>query len=218
MQFFAVADLLLWRNRTGAVILLISSTGFWFLFERAGYNLLSFVSNVLLLLVAIFFLWAKSATVLNRPLPPVPNMEIPEEFANKAADDLRVWINYVLSIASDITIARNPIRLLQVFFHHLWQTICCIFLFLHVMYLTVHISFVFAVKQVSLVLWAISYVGTLINSLTLVYIGVLLSLSFPIVYEKYQDHIDEKVNSTSKFVRNISRKFPLPINKEKKHQ
>lgn len=63
---FAVADLLLWRNRTGATILLISSTGFWFLFERAGYNLLSFVSNVLLLLVAILFLWAKSATVLNR--------------------------------------------------------------------------------------------------------------------------------------------------------
>lgn len=41
-------------------------------------------------------------------------MEIPEEFAIKAADDLRVWINHVLSIASDITIARNPIRLLQV--------------------------------------------------------------------------------------------------------
>ncbi|KAF3543521.1 hypothetical protein DY000_02004584 [Brassica cretica] len=62
----SVADLLLWRNRTGAVILLVSSTAFWFLFERAGYNLLSFVSNVLLLLVAILFLWAKSATLLNR--------------------------------------------------------------------------------------------------------------------------------------------------------
>lgn len=63
---YAVADLVLWRNRTGAVILLVSSTGFWFLFERAGYNLLSFVSNVVLLLVAILFLWAKSASVLNR--------------------------------------------------------------------------------------------------------------------------------------------------------
>ena len=49
-----------------------------------------------------------------RPLPPVPNMEIPEEFAIKAADDIRALINHVLSIASDITIARNPIRLLQV--------------------------------------------------------------------------------------------------------
>uniref|UniRef100_A0A1J3DL67 Reticulon-like protein n=1 Tax=Noccaea caerulescens TaxID=107243 RepID=A0A1J3DL67_NOCCA len=180
----SVADLMLWRNRSGAVILLVSSTGFWFLFERAGYNLLSFVSNVVLLLVAILFLWAKSATVLNRPLPPLPNMEIPEEFAVKAADDLRVWINHVLSIASDITIARNPIRLLEV----------------------------------SLVLWGISYVGTLINSLTLVYIGILLSLSVPIVYEEFQEHIDDKLNSTSKLIRSISRKIPMPVNKEKKYQ
>ncbi|KAH0934415.1 hypothetical protein HID58_011532, partial [Brassica napus] len=180
----AVADLLLWRNRTGAVILLVSSTGFWFLFERAGYNLLSFVSNVLLLLVAILFLWAKSASLLNRPLPPVPNMEIPEEFAIKAADEIRVLINHVLSIASDITIARNPIRLLQV----------------------------------SFVLWAISYVGTLINSLTLVYIVVLLSLSVPVVYEKYQEHIDDKLSSTSEVIRNISRKIPMPVSKEKKYQ
>uniref|UniRef100_A0A1J3JMC0 Reticulon-like protein n=1 Tax=Noccaea caerulescens TaxID=107243 RepID=A0A1J3JMC0_NOCCA len=180
----SVADLMLWRNRSGAVILLVSSTGFWFLFERAGYNLLSFVSNVVLLLVAILFLWAKSATVLNRPLPPLPNMEIPEEFAVKAADDLRVWINHVLSIASDITIATNPIRLLQV----------------------------------SLVLLGISYVGTLINSLTLVYIGILLSLSVPIVYEEFQEHIDDKLNSTSKLIRSISRKIPMPVNKEKKYQ
>lgn len=181
----SVADLLLWRNRTGAVIVLVSSTVFWFLFERAGYNLLSFVSNVVLLLVAILFLWAKSASLLNRPLPPVPNMEIPEEFAVKAADDIRVLINRVLSIASDITVARNPIRLLQM----------------------------------SLVLWAISYVGTLINSLTLVYIGILLSLSVPLVYEKYQDHIDDKLNSTSKVIRSISMKIPMmPVSKEKKYQ
>ncbi|KAJ4894037.1 Reticulon-like protein B11 [Raphanus sativus] len=182
----SVADLLLWRNRSGAFILLASSTVFWFLFERAGYNLLSFVSNVLLLLVAILFLWAKSASLLNRPLPPVPNMEIPEEFAVKAADDIRVLINRVLSIASDITIARNPIRLLQM----------------------------------SLVLWAVSYVGTLINSLTLVYVGILLSLSLPLVYEKYQDHINEKLNSTSKVIRSLSSKIPMmmPVSKEKKYQ
>ncbi|XP_018489668.1 reticulon-like protein B11 isoform X1 [Raphanus sativus] len=179
-----LADVLLWRNQSGAIILLVSSTGFWFLFERAGYNLLSFVSNVLLLLVAILFLWAKSASLLNRPLPPVPNMEIPEGFANKAADGILVLINHVLSVASDITIARNPIRLLQV----------------------------------SFVLWAISYVGTLINSLTLVYIVILLSLSLPVVYEKYQEHIDDKLNSTSKVIRNISRKIPIPVSKEKKYQ
>nr|VDC93986.1 unnamed protein product [Brassica oleracea] len=195
-----VADLLLWRNRTGAVILLVSSTAFWFLFERAGYNLLSFVSNVLLLLVAILFLWAKSATLLNRPLPPFPNMEIPEEFAIKSADEIRILINHVLSIPSDITIARNPIRLLQSLLHNLAKL------------------FAFESGLVSFVLWGISYVGTLINSLTLVYIVVLLSLSVPVVYENYQEHIDDKLSSTSEVIRNISRKIPMPVSKEKKYQ
>lgn len=66
--FLAVADLLLWKKWFGGIVLLISATTVWFLFERAGYNLLSFVANVLLLLVIILFFWAKSATLLNRYL------------------------------------------------------------------------------------------------------------------------------------------------------
>lgn len=62
----AVADLLLWRRRCGSVTLLVSSTVLWFLLERAGYNLLSFIANVLLLLVVNLFFWAKSASLLNR--------------------------------------------------------------------------------------------------------------------------------------------------------
>ncbi|KAG5514275.1 hypothetical protein RHGRI_035620 [Rhododendron griersonianum] len=62
---YGVADVLLWRRWCGAVILLGSSTALWFLFEWAGYNLLSFTANVLLLLVAILFFWAKSAPLLN---------------------------------------------------------------------------------------------------------------------------------------------------------
>lgn len=64
--FMLVADLLLWRRWGGGIIVLASATAMWFLFEKAGYNLLSFGSNVLLLLVTILFLWAKSASLLNR--------------------------------------------------------------------------------------------------------------------------------------------------------
>lgn len=64
--FSAVADLLLWKKWYGGVVLLVSATTLWFLFERAGYNFLSFVANVLLLLVAILFFWGKSASLLNR--------------------------------------------------------------------------------------------------------------------------------------------------------
>lgn len=62
----AVADFLLWKRWCAAAVVLVSATSFWFLFERAGYNLLSFVANVVLLLVVILFLWAKSASILNR--------------------------------------------------------------------------------------------------------------------------------------------------------
>lgn len=62
----AVADFLLWRRWCGAAVCLVSASSLWFLFERAGYNLLSFVANVVLLLVVILFLWAKSASILNR--------------------------------------------------------------------------------------------------------------------------------------------------------
>jgi len=61
-----VADVLLWKNWRGGVTLLISATTLWYLFERAGYNFLSFVANVILLLVVILFLWAKAANLLNR--------------------------------------------------------------------------------------------------------------------------------------------------------
>ncbi|XP_010547984.1 PREDICTED: reticulon-like protein B11 isoform X2 [Tarenaya hassleriana] len=110
----SVADLLLWRNRRGAVLLLGSATLFWFLFEKAGYNFLSFVANVQLLFVVILFLWAKSASLLNRPMPPLPSLEISEASALKVSDALQVWLNRALSVAHDIAVGRNVKSLFQV--------------------------------------------------------------------------------------------------------
>ncbi|KAL2537476.1 Reticulon-like protein B11 [Forsythia ovata] len=188
----AVADILLWKNWFGSAALLIGSTALWFLFERAGYNLLSFISNVLFLLVVILFFWAKSALLLNRPLPPVPNLDISEESVVKASDEMRVWVNRALSIAHDIAIGGNLGLFIQVF----------------------------------LVLWVISYIGSFFNFLTLVYIGVLLSLSVPVLYDKYQMQIDEKLIIAHKIIQTqyqkideqILRKIPLPSNNVKKTQ
>lgn len=188
----AVADLLLWKKWPQSVAFLVGSTSLWFLFERAGYNLLSFASNVLLLLVVILFLWAKSASLLNRPLPPLPNLEVSEEAVVEAADEMLVWVNRALSIARDIAIAGN----LRLF------------------------------AKVATGLWIVSYVGSLFNFLTLLYIGVLLSLSLPVLYNKYQIPIDEKLNVAYDVARiqyrkiddMILNKIPLPSSKEKKIQ
>lgn len=188
----AVADVLLWKKWSGGVVLLVSATAMWFLFEWAGYNILSFVSNVLLLLIVILFFWAKSASLLNRPLPPLPDLEVSEESVVKAAESIRVHINQGLAVAREITIGRNVKVLVQVVFG----------------------------------LWVISYAGSFFNFLTLLYIGILLSLSVPLLYDTYQDKIDEKLRVAHKIIQtqyrkldeNVLRRIPLPKNKEKKTQ
>ncbi|KAI5658881.1 hypothetical protein M9H77_27674 [Catharanthus roseus] len=188
----AVADVLLWRKWCTSSALLVGSTALWFLFECAGYNLLTFIANVLLLLVVILFFWAKSASLLNRPLPPLPNLEVSEEFVVKVADVLRVWINDILWIAHDIAIGGN----LKLFL------------------------------QVASSLLVVSYLGGFFNFLTLLYIGFLLSLSIPLLYEKYQHEIDKKLilarnvihMQYMKLDEKVLRKIPWPQNKEKKMQ
>jgi hypothetical protein len=61
-----VADVLLWRRSNASVAAVVGATAVWFVFERAGYSVLSVLANALLLLVAILFFWAKSASLLNR--------------------------------------------------------------------------------------------------------------------------------------------------------
>jgi reticulon-3 len=57
---------LLWRRSNASVAAVVGATAVWFVFERAGYSFLSVLANSLLLLVAILFFWAKSASLLNR--------------------------------------------------------------------------------------------------------------------------------------------------------
>lgn len=187
-----VADVLLWKRRDFGIYLFMVSSTLWFLFEWAGYSLITLVANVLLLLVVILFFWAKSASILNRPLPPLPDLEVSEDFVIKTADAAQVWINYVLAIANDIALGRN------------------VKLFV----------------QVASGLLLVSLMGNLFNFFTLVYIGVVLSLTVPTLYDKYQDQIDDKLCVAHKVLSTWFRKFydvvhskiPLSLNKEKKTQ
>ncbi|GFY90031.1 hypothetical protein Acr_07g0002280 [Actinidia rufa] len=126
------------------------------------------------------------------PLPPLPDLEIPEESVLRVADAARVWINHALVVAHDIAVGQN----LKLFL------------------------------QVALGLWVISYLGGFFNFLTLVYMGVLLSLSVPLLYEKYQDQVDEKLIVACKIIQtqyrkiddNVLTKITIPLNKDKKTQ
>ncbi|CAL1388683.1 unnamed protein product [Linum trigynum] len=188
----SVADVLLWRRWGASLTLLVVSSTSWYLFERAGYNLLTFVANVLFLLVLILFLWAKSASLLNRPLPPIPDLEITEETVDKVSQVVQVYVNHILAVGCEIAIGRN----LKVFL------------------------------RVAFVSWIVSYVGSLCSFLTFAYVGILLSLSIPVLYDKYQHQIDEKLVVAQRILEaqlrkiddTLLKKLPLLSHKEKKVQ
>ncbi|KAK8965241.1 Reticulon-like protein B11 [Platanthera guangdongensis] len=138
----AVANALLWRNPTTTASMAVAATVFWILFEIVGYGLLSLTANSLLLLVTILFFWAKSASLLNRPLPPLPKLEVTEENVGRVSDEVWVWINYGLSVARDIAIGGDRKVFLKVILV-LWvlSYIGGLFSFLTFIYIGVVLSF-----------------------------------------------------------------------------
>lgn len=201
-----------------------------------------------------------------RPLPPLPNLEISENTVVRVSDALRVLINHTLSVARDIAVGRNIKVFLQVplpfrfFFQHIilvfirWM-LSLFFFFFVFFFFCLFLIWCRVNLQVAFGLWVASYIGSLFNFLTLVYIGllftsntsltpqlldpicsliyfwidfagVLLSLSVPVLYDKYQDHIDDKLCVTHRIIQtqyrrideNILRKIPMASYKEKKLQ
>ncbi|KAI3811824.1 hypothetical protein L1987_21556 [Smallanthus sonchifolius] len=102
------ADVILWRDKNVTMAILVITLASWVMFERSSYRLLSYVSNVLLLLLIIIFLWAKSAQILNRPTPPIPHLQLSEETINEAAAMIRDQIHTLLSVSHDIALGKDP--------------------------------------------------------------------------------------------------------------
>ncbi|OMO97437.1 Reticulon [Corchorus olitorius] len=154
-----VADVMLWRKGNLTRGILLVTLAAWVLFEKSGYTLLSLVSSVLLLLIVILFLWAKSAAILNRPAPPLPELYLSEEMVNEVGVFIRAHVNDFLSASQDIALGKDA-RLFV---------------------------------KVAAYLLVISIIGSLTDFLTLGYISLLLVLTVPALYERYEDYIDSYV-------------------------
>lgn len=101
------ADVILWKKWTISAGILVGSTVSWVLFEWSGYRPLSLISNVMLLLIAILFTWAKAADILKRPPPPLPGWILSEEMVNSTAESVRLRINRTLAAAHDIALGKD---------------------------------------------------------------------------------------------------------------
>lgn len=60
------ADLFLWRDKKRSASILAGATLLWILFECMEYHFLTFVCHVLILSLAILFIWINSAAFLKR--------------------------------------------------------------------------------------------------------------------------------------------------------
>ncbi|XP_059456899.1 reticulon-like protein B5 [Corylus avellana] len=108
------ADVLLWRNKKISAGVLGGATAIWVLFELIEYHLLTLVCHVLILALAVLFLWSNAHTFINKTPPRIPEVHLPEEPFLEVAAALRIEINQGFSILRDIVTGRDLKKFLVV--------------------------------------------------------------------------------------------------------
>lgn len=66
MSFLSAADIFLWRDKKVTAGVIGVATTIWVLFELLEYHLLAFVCHLLILGLAIIFLWSNASSFINK--------------------------------------------------------------------------------------------------------------------------------------------------------
>ncbi|KAL1195900.1 Reticulon-like protein B12 [Cardamine amara subsp. amara] len=170
-----VADVMLGRKKNVSVGIVTVTIASWMVFESFAYTIITLLSSVLLLLLSILFLWSKSASILNRPSPPLPEFQISEAMAEEASRLLRIHVNKLLQVSYDIAMGRNS-----------------------ELYIKVAVS-----------LFLISFIGSLMDFQTLCHTSVLVVMTVPAIYERYEDYIDGSMVFICNKARDLCLRFEL---------
>ncbi|CAL5397620.1 unnamed protein product [Camellia sinensis] len=101
------ADIFLWRNKKISAGVLGGATAIWVLFELLEYHLLTLVCHMLILSLAILFLWSNATTFINKTPPHIPEVHLPEEPFLQVASALRIEINRALVVLRDIASGKD---------------------------------------------------------------------------------------------------------------
>ncbi|KAL0400660.1 UNVERIFIED_CONTAM: Reticulon-like protein B1 [Sesamum latifolium] len=108
------ADIFLWRDKKVSAGVLGVATALWVLFELLEYHLLTLVCHILILGLAILFLWSNACTFINKSPPKIPQVILPEDIVLGVASSLRIEINRAFAILRDIASGRDLKRFLVV--------------------------------------------------------------------------------------------------------
>ncbi|CAK9318225.1 unnamed protein product [Citrullus colocynthis] len=109
------ADVFLWRNKRNSAAVLGGATALWILFELLEYQLITLVCHILIVLLAIVFLWSYANTFINKTPPQIPDVRLPEDCLLEVVSSLRIEINHVVSILRDIAFGRDLKKFLSAF-------------------------------------------------------------------------------------------------------
>uniref|UniRef100_A0A1J3FJV1 Reticulon-like protein n=1 Tax=Noccaea caerulescens TaxID=107243 RepID=A0A1J3FJV1_NOCCA len=175
-----VADVILWKKNVSVGIVTVTMAS-WMVFESFAYTIVTLLSSVLLLLLSILFFWSKSASILNRPSPPLPEFQISEAMAEEASKLLRINVNKLLQVSQEIAMGRES----ELFI------------------------------KVAVSLFLISFIGSLMNFQTLCHTGVLVVMTVPAFYERYEDYIDGSLVFIYNKAKELYLRFGLRAYREK---
>ncbi|OIW02012.1 hypothetical protein TanjilG_11605 [Lupinus angustifolius] len=96
------ADVFLWRNKKVSAGVLGGATAVWVFFELLEYHLLTLVSHISILLLALLFLWSNAHTFIHKSPPRIPEVHLPEEPFLQVASALRIEINRGFAVLHNI--------------------------------------------------------------------------------------------------------------------
>ncbi|KAE8710801.1 Reticulon-like protein B4 [Hibiscus syriacus] len=108
------ADIFLWRNKKVSTGALGIATVIWVLFELFEYHLLTLVCHLLILALALLFLWSNATSFILKSPPRIPEVQIPKDPVLEFAEALRFEINRALAVLRDIASGRDLKKFLSV--------------------------------------------------------------------------------------------------------
>ncbi|XP_023917403.1 reticulon-like protein B1 isoform X2 [Quercus suber] len=101
------ADVFLWRNKKISASVLGGATALWFFFDLLEYHLVTLVCHILILSLAVLFLWSNVSAFINKSPPRIPQVGLPENFVLEVVSAVRIELNNALAILRDIASGRD---------------------------------------------------------------------------------------------------------------
>ncbi|PIN11734.1 Reticulon [Handroanthus impetiginosus] len=92
-----VADVVLWRDRRISASTLIGIAAIWYLFEVAGYSLVTLLCHIFITTMLIIFIWSSAAKIFNWSPPDIPNIILQDSIPKEIASNLHRKFNDLLS-------------------------------------------------------------------------------------------------------------------------